>query len=72
MLDAPALLVADDGVTLDTSDQALVAMDDAPTPATALTLYTSLWAENMVGIKVERALNWTIAPGAVQFTAMLP
>ena len=70
-VDAPAIAVADDGIELDVSDQALVQMDDAPTPATASTLYTSLWQENKVGIRVERYLNWKAATGAVQFTATL-
>ena len=71
LLDPPALLVADDGVILDTSDQALVQMDDAPTPATAATIMVSLWAANLVGLRVERIVNWKIVPGAVQFTATL-
>ena len=69
LVDAPALVVADDGVILDTSDQAVVQMDDAPAPATAATLYVSLWQENLVGIRVERFINWKVVPGAVQFTA---
>ena len=58
-----AIAVADDGIALDVSDQALVQMDDAPAAPTASTLYTSLWQENKVGIRVERYLNWKAATG---------
>jgi hypothetical protein len=71
LVDAPALVVADDGVVLDTSDQASLQMDDAPTPATAATVAISLWAMNLVGLRVERIINWKVLPGAVQFTATL-
>lgn len=71
LIDAAAIAVADGGLTLDVSDQALVQMDDAPVTPTAATLYTSLWQENKVGILVERFLNWKAATGAVQFTATL-
>ena len=56
---------------IDTSNQALLQMDDAPTPATAATVVISLWAMNLIGLKVERTINWKILPGAVQFTATM-
>ena len=71
LLDPPALLVADDGVVLDTSDEALLQMDDAPTPAAAATIVLSLWQANLVGLRVERIINWKLVPGAVQFTATM-
>ncbi len=71
LVDAPALVVADNGLVIDTSDQALLQMDDAPTPATAATVVISLWAMNLIGLKVERTVNWKLLPGAAQFTATL-
>ena len=53
------------------SDQAVVQMDDAPGAPTAATVYRSLWQDNLVGIKVERFVNWKAAAGSVQFTATL-
>jgi hypothetical protein len=71
LLDPPVLAVADDGLELDVTDQALIEMNDAAAPATAATLYVSLWQENLVGIRVERFVNWKAAAGSVQFTATL-
>ncbi len=50
LLDPPVLAVADDGLELDVSDQALVQMDDAPAPASAATIYATLWQDNLAGI----------------------
>lgn len=54
------ILLADDGgVTLDVSREASLQMDSAPdSPATASTVYTSLWQNNMVAIRAEREINW--------------
>jgi HK97 family phage major capsid protein len=71
LLDPPVLVVADDGLELDITDQAMVEMNDAAAPATATTLYSSLWQENLVGIRVERFVNWKAAANSVQFTATL-
>ena len=46
-------------------------MDDAPTAASATTVYVSLWQDNLVGIRGERFINWSAMPGTVQFTATL-
>ena len=71
LLDPPVLAVADGGLELDTSDQAIVQMDDAPAAASATTVYVSLWQDNLTGIRVERTVNWKAAAGSVQFTATL-
>jgi hypothetical protein len=71
LLDAAALAVADDGVALDTSNEAMVEMSDAPTPATAATIYLNLWQANMVGVRTERYINWKLASGALAFTTTL-
>jgi len=56
LIAAEEILFADDGqVMVDTSTEAAVAMDTAPSGATAL---TSLWQNNLVGIRAERGLHW--------------
>lgn len=71
LVDAPAIAVADGGVELDTSNEAAVELVDNPAVPTAATVYTSLWVENLVGIRLERFLNWQAAAGAVAYTATL-
>ena len=48
-----------------------VQLADDAAPPTAATVYTSLWQDNLSGIRVERFINWKLLPGAVQFTATL-
>ena len=65
------ILYADDGgVTIDTSREASLQMNDAPdAPATATTVLTSLWQNNLVGLRAERFINWKKArAGVVQYT----
>lgn len=72
LLDAQAILVADDGgLNVDVSRQASVQMDSAPTnPPTATTIHVSLWQLNLVGLKAERFINWTRArSSAVAFVS---
>lgn len=71
LVDAPALIVADAGLDMETSEEALLQMDDAPTPPAPETVYVNLWQSNLIGVRVERTINWKILPGAVQFTATL-
>jgi HK97 family phage major capsid protein len=76
-LDASAVLYADAGVTIDTSKQATIQMDSAPdNPATAATIETSLWQNNLVGLKAERFINWkksrATAVSLVSPTAYVP
>ena len=54
------ILYADDGgVTIDVSREASVQMDSAPTnPADATTILTSLWQNNLVGLRAERFITW--------------
>jgi HK97 family phage major capsid protein/HK97 family phage prohead protease len=62
------ILFADDGgVTIDVSREASLQMDSAPVPADATTVFTSLWQNNLVGLRAERFINWirTMGP-AVQ------
>lgn len=67
---ADEILLADDGaVMLDSSNQASLQMDSAPTnPPVAATVMVSLWQQNLVGIRAERFINWSKRrSGAVQY-----
>jgi HK97 family phage major capsid protein/HK97 family phage prohead protease len=58
---ADRILLADDGgVTIDVSREASIQMDDAPvSPADpATTVWSSLWQDNLVGLRAERFINW--------------
>ena len=66
-----AIMYADDGgVTIDVSREASVQMDSVlDNPPLATSLYTSLWQNNLVGLRAERFINWKKArPGVVQYT----
>ena len=54
------VLYADDGgVTIDVSREASIQMADTPmNPADATTVFTSLWQNNLVGLRAERWINW--------------
>lgn len=69
VLDAPGIYLADGGLDLDTSEEALLEMVDAPTnPPVAATVYLSLFQTNMIAIRAERFVCWTVvASNAVQF-----
>jgi HK97 family phage major capsid protein len=71
MVAPPCVLYADDGgVTIDVSREASVQMDSAPdNPALATTVLTSLWQNNLVGLRAERFINWKKArTGCVAYT----
>jgi HK97 family phage major capsid protein len=57
LLDQPQVLLADDGsVSLDVSREASLQLDSAPTTPPAP--LTSLWQQNLIGIKAERYIYW--------------
>lgn len=60
LVKANEILLADDGQTVvDVSREASLQMDSSPdSPATASTVFVSLWQQNMVGIRAERWINW--------------
>ena len=65
------VLYADDGgVTIDVSREASLQMDTVlDNPPVATTLMTSLWQNNLVGLRAERFINWKKArAGVVQYT----
>src|SRR5262245_5932159 len=69
---APLVLLADDGqVTVDVSREATVQMDSGPAnPADATTVMTSLWQNNLVGLRAERFINWKrVTPKAVHWVS---
>jgi len=71
MVQPDCILYADDGgVTIDVSREASLQMDTAPAnPADATTVMTSLWQNNLVGLRAERFINWKKArAGCVQYT----
>jgi len=57
LVDQPQIFLADDGsITLDVSREASLQLDTAPTtPPSPL---TSLWQQNLIGIKAERYIYW--------------
>jgi HK97 family phage major capsid protein/HK97 family phage prohead protease len=62
-LSGPDILFADEGgIAIDVSREASVLMDSAPmNPADATAVYTSLWQNNLVGLRAERMVNWVRA-----------
>jgi hypothetical protein len=59
-------MAAENELAVDVSTDAAVQMDDGPTsPPDANTVLTSLWQENLVGLRAERLINWTAPSGAV-------
>lgn len=71
MLNGEGILIADEGgVEIDVSREATVQMDSAPmNPADATVVLTSLWQNNLVGLRADRIINWKRArAGTVQYT----
>jgi HK97 family phage major capsid protein/HK97 family phage prohead protease len=66
LANANDIMLADDGqVTIDTSREASLQMDSAPTnPPVATTVFISLWQMNLLGIKAERYIDWVKARAA--------
>lgn len=53
------LLADNGGINIDVSREASVQMNTTPdNPATASTVFTSFWQNNLVGIRAERIINW--------------
>jgi HK97 family phage major capsid protein/HK97 family phage prohead protease len=59
-LSGPDILFADEGgIAIDVSREASLQMADNPmNPADATTVFTSLWQNNLVGLRAERMINW--------------
>jgi hypothetical protein len=57
VLDESEVLLSDEGeVGFDISTQALVQLDTAP--STPIAVPTSLWQQNLAGVRAERVINW--------------
>ena len=68
LVDASAIFYSDGGIELDVSTHAAFEQNSTPTsPPTASTIVTSLWQENLIGLRVERFLNWFAHPTAVAY-----
>ena len=71
LIDAPRVLIADDGAgAVDSTNAAAVEMSDAPTQndiAGTGAALVSLWQNNLVGLLLERFINWEALPGAVAY-----
>jgi hypothetical protein len=71
ILDPTALLIADDGdMDVIASRSATVELDTSATsPPVASTTIVSLWQVNLIGLRVERFINWRMArANAVYYT----
>ena len=71
MINGEGILMADEGgIEIDVSREASVQMDSAPmNPPDATVIHTSLWQNNLVGLRADRIINWKRArAGSVQFT----
>lgn len=66
LANAQDILLADDGqVSVDSSREASLQMDNAPAnPADATTVLVSLWQHNLLAIRAERYINWVKARAA--------
>lgn len=72
LFDAGSIGIADGGVEIDASTEALLEMDDDPvagndSPITAISTLKSLWQNGMYGVRIIREVNWsrTLASGVV-------
>ena len=77
MLDANAVYVADAGVAVSLSKNATIELADTPSsPPVAAGVMTSLWQENLIGVRAERYITWVkgraTAVSLVSPTAYVP
>jgi hypothetical protein len=62
LVDAARVCVAASDVFIDMSREGALEMTDATTnPPVAATVLVSLWQHNLIGLKVERFINWQLA-----------
>lgn len=72
-LDAAAVVYADGGLDIDTSENATVESSDTPTTPPGAAGLISLWQTNRIGFRVERMLWWqAVEANAVQVLAVAP
>ena len=69
-MDPAGIFVADDGVAIAASEQAMIQMNDAPdNPTLATTVFTSLWQDNLTGFKSNGSSIGRSTTGAVRYLA---
>jgi hypothetical protein len=64
-VDADGLLVAQGGIGIQRGTPDLEMVDNPTSPPTSATVMTSLWQRDLVALRVERWVNWTVRSGAV-------
>lgn len=63
LLDAGSILFAEEGISAEKSNQAVIAMSDNPEAPSQV---VSMWQTNSIALMVERTINWKVGrPGAV-------
>lgn len=68
-IDPSAVLLNDQGVEIDSSQQASILLDSAPAVPDATTVYASLFQLNMVALRAERFVTWKLtAATACQYS----
>jgi hypothetical protein len=61
-IDSSAIYYSDTGGEVDISREAALQMNDTPDdPATASTIFTSLWDMNLVGVRLDRFVTWSVS-----------
>jgi len=74
LVDSSQVVVADEGVTLDSADQTTLQMEDTTmdSPPTSSTAYISLWQQNWMALKAERwfAVTKLTSTGVVAITSI--
>jgi HK97 family phage major capsid protein len=74
LVDSSQVVVANEGITIDASEQASIQMEDTTmdSPPTSSTAYVSLWQQNWVGLRAERwfAVQKLTTTGVVAITAV--
>ena len=69
-MDPSGIFLADDGVKVESSQEAMLQMSDSPdNPTTASTVQVSLFQTNMIGFRVERYVNWSATANSVKYLA---
>lgn len=65
LADAAAIVLADEGIALDSSDVAALRLDTDP--ASGATMETSLFQSDLTALKIERYLAWARAADAISY-----
>jgi hypothetical protein len=70
-VDASAVVFADSGPEFAASREGSMQLDDAPAAPSAAVVLRSLWQEDLIALRVERASSWVLAdPKALAWTTL--